>query len=115
MRQTCRSARELSGLLSAIAALALMVATLGALAVRAEKPNTAQTPAAGQTPSATVAVSPTPTPSPTPTTINLSSDPTLKRSVFGSIGPATMSGRIDDISCVDGNPYICYICAATGR
>ena len=44
MKHTCRSARELGGLLAAVCALALVVVTLGAMAVRAEKPEPSQTP-----------------------------------------------------------------------
>src|SRR2546423_3234142 len=114
MKDTCRSARELRGLMAAVSALALVVVTLGAMAVRAEKSVGSQTP----TPSATRTASPaspaTPTPSPTPTPVNWSGDPMLKRFVFRGIGPASMGGRIDDIACVDNNSYICYIGAATG-
>src|SRR5687767_2865405 len=52
-------------------------------------------------------------PSPTPTPINWSTDPTLKRFVFRSIGPASMGGRIDDFAVPDQNPYIIYIAFAT--
>ena len=46
MKHTCRSARELGGLLAAVCALALIVVTLGAMAVNAEKPEPSQTPSA---------------------------------------------------------------------
>src|ERR1043166_8464210 len=114
MKQTCRSAREVAGLLTAICALAIMVVTLTTMAVSAEGPLPAQTPSAAQTPVATPSASGTPTPSPTPTPINWSNDPMLKRFVFRGIGPASMGGRIDDIACVENNSYICYIGAATG-
>ena len=114
MKQTCRSAREVAGLLTAIGALAIMAVTLGTLAVSAENPVPSQTPAAAQSPSATASASSTPTPSPTPTPINWSSDPMLKRFIFRGIGPASMGGRIDDITCVDNNSYICYVAFATG-
>src|SRR5687768_3963842 len=52
-------------------------------------------------------------PSPTPTPINWSTDPTLKRFVFRSIGPASMGGRIDDFAVPEQNPYIIYIAFAT--
>src|SRR5262245_21261596 len=112
MNQTSRSAREVGGLLAAICALAFIAVTLGALAVRAENPATTQTPAAGQSPSP--ARSAPPAPSPTPTPINWSGDPMLKHFVFRGIGPASMGGRIDDITCVDSNSYICYVGFATG-
>src|SRR5437660_8380349 len=114
MKDTCRSARELAGLTAAICALALVVITLGAMAVRAEKKVGFQTPTATQTPSPVRNGTATPTPSPTPTPINWSGDPMLKRFIFRGIGPASMGGRIDDIACVDNNSYICYIGAATG-
>src|SRR5256714_22887 len=114
MKQTCRSAREVAGLLTAICVLVIMAVTLATMAVSAENPVPTQTPAAGQSPSATVAATSTPTPSPTPTPINWSSDPMLKRFIFRGIGPASMGGRIDDITCVDNNSYICYVAFATG-
>ena len=52
-------------------------------------------------------------PSPTPTPINWSTDPTLKRFVFRSIGPASMGGRIDDFAVPEQNPYIIYVAFAT--
>src|SRR5436190_14460327 len=111
MKHTCRSARELGGLLAAVCALALLVVSLGAMAVDAEKAEPSQTPSATQTPSPARTQ---PTPIPTPTPINWSSDPMLKRFVFRGIGPASMGGRIDDITCVDNNSYICYVAFATG-
>src|SRR5216110_2174107 len=112
MKQTCRSSREVAGLLTAICALLIMAVTLATMAVSAENPVPTQTPAAAQSPSATATALSTPTPSPTPTPINWSSDPMLKRFIFRGIGPASMGGRIDDIVCVEGNSYICYIGAA---
>ncbi|PYS72676.1 MAG: hypothetical protein DMF73_07610 [Acidobacteria bacterium] len=114
MKDTCRSARELGGLMAAVCALALVIVTLGAMAVSAENPSGLQTPSATQTPSPAATGTATPTPSPTPTPINWSGDPMLKRFIFRGIGPASMGGRIDDIVCVDNNSYICYIGAATG-
>src|SRR5229473_338021 len=114
MKQTCRSARDVGGLVAAICALAFIAITLGALAVRAENPIPAQTPAPAQNPSPAQSATSTPTPSPTPTPINWSSDPMLKRFVFRGIGPASMGGRIDDIVGVDGNPFIYYVGFATG-
>ena len=114
MKHTCRSARELGGLLAAVCVLALIVVTLGAMAVNAEKPEPSQTPSATQTPSPARTGPAQPAPSPTPTPINWSSDPMLKRFVFRGIGPASMGGRIDDITCVENNSYICYVGAATG-
>ena len=113
MKQTCRSAREVGGLLAAICALVIMAVTLGTMAVSAENPVPGQTPAASQTPAAAPSTA-LPSPSPTPTPINWSDDPMLKRFVFRGIGPASMGGRIDDIQCVENNSYICYIGAATG-
>jgi len=55
-----------------------------------------------------------PSPSPTPTPINWSTDPTLRRFVWRGIGPASMGGRVDDITAVETNPYIVYIGFATG-
>src|SRR5215213_7264600 len=66
-----------------------------------------QTPS--QTPAAPATQSPSPSPSPTPTPINWSTDPTLKRFVWRSIGPASMGGRIDDIAAVEQNPFIIYV------
>ena len=130
MKYTCRSARELGGLLAAVCALALIVVTLGAMAVSAQKEGSAQVSgtipdvklramaAQAQTPSSATQQPSTapavPSPSPTPTPINWSNDPMLKRFVFRGIGPASMGGRIDDIACVENNSYICYIGAATG-
>ena len=54
-----------------------------------------------------------PSPSPTPTPINWSTDPTLKRFVFRSIGPASMGGRIDDFAVPEQNPYVIYVGFAT--
>ncbi|HEV2836412.1 MAG TPA: hypothetical protein VGW58_13890, partial [Pyrinomonadaceae bacterium] len=70
-----------------------------------------QTPAPG--PAAAQSPRATPSPSPTPTPINWSTDPMLKRFVFRSIGPASMGGRIDDITAVEQNPYIIYVAFAT--
>src|SRR5215213_3825469 len=70
-----------------------------------------QTPS--QTPAAPATQSPSPSPSPTPTPINWSTDPTLKRFVWRSIGPASMGGRIDDIASVEQNPFIIYVAFAT--
>ena len=93
MKQTCRSAREVAGLLTAICALVIMAVTLATMAVSAENPVPTQTPAAAQSPSATVAATSTPTPSPTPTPINWSSDPMVKRFIFRGIGPAATNGK----------------------
>ncbi|HKG97082.1 MAG TPA: hypothetical protein VKA97_04685, partial [Pyrinomonadaceae bacterium] len=70
-----------------------------------------QTPS--QTPAAAATQRPSPSPSPTPTPINWSTDPTLKRFVWRSIGPASMGGRIDDIAAVEQNPFIIYVAFAT--
>src|SRR2546421_3582955 len=114
MKQMYRSAREVAALLTAICALVILAVTLATMAVSAENPIPTQTPAAAQSPSATAPAPSTPTPSPTPTPINWSSDPMVKRFIFRGIGPASMGGRIDDITCVDNNSYICYVAFATG-
>lgn len=113
MKQTCRSAREVAGLFAAISAIAIIAVTLGTMAVSAENPVPTQTPSAAQTP-APAATAAVPSPSPTPTPINWSNDPMLKRFVFRGIGPASMGGRIDDITCADNNSYTCYVAFATG-
>src|SRR5215471_7980087 len=51
---------------------------------------------------------------PTPTPINQSDDPVLKSFRWRSIGPASMGGRIDDITAVESNPYVIYVGFATG-
>jgi len=51
---------------------------------------------------------------PTPTPINQSDDPILKKFRWRSIGPASMGGRIDDITGVESNPYVIYVGFATG-
>jgi photosystem II stability/assembly factor-like uncharacterized protein len=49
-----------------------------------------------------------------PPPINETDDPLLKRFVWRSIGPAVMSGRLDDIAVVENNPSTIYIGYATG-
>src|SRR5262247_1660271 len=51
---------------------------------------------------------------PTPTPINQSDDSVLKSFRWRSIGPASMGGRIDDITAVESNPYVIYVGFATG-
>src|SRR5438034_1664587 len=120
MKQTSERTRELRGLMVAICTLVMVITSLSAWAVRAEKsvpdqePGTAQTPAGSPSPTPTRTATPAPTPSPTPTPINLSTDPMLKRFIFRGIGPASMGGRIDDIVAVDSNPYVYYVGFATG-
>ncbi len=46
--------------------------------------------------------------------VNQSDDPILREFVWRSIGPANMSGRIDDIEAVVGDPSTIYIGFATG-
>ncbi len=46
--------------------------------------------------------------------INQSEDPLLKAFRFRSIGPAVMSGRVDDVEIVESNPSIIYLAYATG-
>jgi len=51
---------------------------------------------------------------PTVTPVNQSDDPLLKPFHWRSIGPAVMSGRLDDIAIDESNPSIIYIGYATG-
>src|SRR5882724_9694235 len=111
MKETCRSARDWSGLMVVICALLFGVMALGALGAHAQNPTPTPAPAA-QSPARSATA--TPTPSPTPTPINWSADPMLKRFVWRGIGPASMGGRIDDIAVVESNPYIIYVGFATG-
>ena len=53
-------------------------------------------------------------PQPPAPPVNASSDPMLRGFTFRSIGPAVMSGRIDDIEAVDNDPFTMYIGFATG-
>ncbi len=46
--------------------------------------------------------------------VNQTDDPILREFVWRSIGPANMSGRIDDIEAVVGNPSTIYLGFATG-
>jgi len=116
MKETCRSTRDFAGLILAVAALAFVLVTFGALATRAENPTWTQAVSAAQTPAPTQTATPTPTPaaSPTPTPINWSTDPMLRPFVWRAIGPASMGGRIDDIAVAESNPYIYYVGFATG-
>jgi len=45
--------------------------------------------------------------------VNQSDDPMLKNFRWRSIGPASMSGRIDDIDVVESNPFVIYLGFAT--
>src|SRR6185369_1960380 len=103
MKERSRSVYDLGLLLVIVTAVAFAGITVNS------QNQTTQTPAPGPT----AAQSPRPTPSPTPTPINWSTDPMLKRFVFRSIGPASMGGRIDDITAVEQNPYIIYVAFAT--
>jgi len=120
MKQTSERTRELCWLMVAICTLVLIITSLSAWAVHAERsidgqqPGTTQTPASSQTPVPMRTATATPIPSPTPTPINWSNDPMLKRFIFRGIGPASMGGRIDDIAGVDSNPYVYYVGFATG-
>jgi len=49
-----------------------------------------------------------------PQPINQSEDPLLQPFRWRSIGPAVMSGRVDDIAIVESNPSIIYLGYATG-
>src|SRR5437763_1995700 len=114
MKDMVRSPPDVCCLMSASFAHALIVVSLGAMVVHAEKSVGSQTPTATQTPSPALTGTATPTPSPTPTPVNWSGDPMLKRFILRGIGPASMGGRIDDIACGDNNSYTCYIGAASG-
>ena len=46
--------------------------------------------------------------------VNQTDDPILREFVWRSIGPANMSGRIDDVEAVVGDPSIIYLGFATG-
>ena len=106
MKERSRSVYDLSLLLVIISAVAF-----AAITVHSQNQTATQTPAPG--PTAAQSPRATPSPSPTPTPINWSTDPMLKRFVFRSIGPASMGGRIDDITAVEQNPYIIYVAFAT--
>ena len=104
MKDRSRSVYDLGLLIVIVSAVAF-----ASITVYSQEQTPSQTPAAAaaQTPS------PSPSPSPTPTPINWSTDPTLKRFVWRSIGPASMGGRIDDIAVVEQNPFIIYVAFAT--
>jgi photosystem II stability/assembly factor-like uncharacterized protein len=46
--------------------------------------------------------------------INESDNPLLRPFVYRSIGPATMSGRVDDIEALESDPWTIYLGLATG-
>src|SRR5512144_1907775 len=102
MKDRSRSALDLGLYLVIVVSIALATVT-----VYSQGTGQPAAQAQGQSPRAT------PSPSPTPTPINWSTDPMLKRFVFRSIGPASMGGRIDDITAVEQNPYIIYLAFAT--
>ena len=104
MKDRSRSVYDLGLLIVIISAVAFATIT-----VHSQNPTPTQTPA----PAGAQGQRPTPSPSPTPTPINWSTDPVLKRFVARSIGPASMGGRIDDITAVEQNPYIIYVAFAT--
>src|SRR5688500_429883 len=79
----------------------VIAVTLATVTVYSQNAATPQTPPAAQG-----------SPSPTPTPINWSTDPTLKRFVFRSIGPASMGGRIDDFAVPEQNPFVIYVAFA---
>src|SRR5690349_840340 len=106
MKERSRSAYDLGLLFVIISAVAFAGITVHSQS-QTPTPTPAPGPVAAQSPRAT------PSPSPTPTPINWSTDPMLKRFVFRSIGPASMGGRIDDITAVEQNPYIIYVAFAT--
>ena len=51
---------------------------------------------------------------PLPPPINQSDDPTLRKFVWRSIGPANMGGRVDDIAVNENSPSTFYVGFATG-
>jgi photosystem II stability/assembly factor-like uncharacterized protein len=106
MKDRSRSVYDLGLLLVIVTAVAF-----ASISVHSQNQTPTQTPAPG--PAAAQSPRATPSPSPTPTPINWSTDPMLKRFVFRSIGPASMGGRIDDITAVEQNPYIIYVAFAT--
>src|SRR5689334_6610675 len=53
-------------------------------------------------------------PAPPPPQINISTNPLLKAFRWRSIGPASMGGRIDDITAVESNTSVFYVGFATG-
>src|SRR5215510_13077313 len=105
MKDRSRSVYDFGLLLVIVGAVAFATVT-----VYSQNPTPSQTPT---TAPAAAQGRATPSPSPTPTPINWSTDPMLKRFVFRSIGPASMGGRIDDITAVEQNPYIIYVAFAT--
>jgi photosystem II stability/assembly factor-like uncharacterized protein len=54
------------------------------------------------------------TEAPAKTPINQSNDPLLRGFVWRSIGPASMSGRIDDFAVVESHPSTYFVAFATG-
>ncbi|HKP82662.1 MAG TPA: hypothetical protein VJT69_11610 [Pyrinomonadaceae bacterium] len=105
MKDRSRSVYDLGLLIVIVSALAL--ATITVHSQNQTPSETAPTATPAQSPR------PSPSPSPTPTPINWSTDPMLKRFVWRSIGPASMGGRIDDITAAEQNPYIIYVAFAT--
>jgi hypothetical protein len=96
MRDRSRSVYDFGLLLVIVLAVALATVTVYSQNVATPQN---QRPGAAQ---------PSPSPSPTPTPINWSTDPTLRRFVFRSIGPASMGGRIDDFAVPEQNPFVIY-------
>ncbi len=82
----------------------------GMLAQQAGQTPPPQPPA--QTPAAPGAAQPQAVPPLPP--VNESDDPTLKKFVWRSIGPAVMGGRIDAIAVDETNPSVMYVGYATG-
>src|SRR5688500_19873832 len=108
MKDRSRSVYDFALLVVVVFAVAFASVT-----VYSQNQTPSQTPAPGPAAAQSPRTTPSPTPSPTPTPVNWSTDPTLKRFVFRSIGPASMGGRIDDIAVAEQNPYIIYIAFAT--
>src|SRR5215203_5169530 len=108
MKDRSRSVYDLGLLLVVVSAVAF-----ASITVYSQNQTATQTPAPGPVAAQSPMATPSPTPSPTPTPINWSTDPTLKRFVFRSIGPASMGGRIDDIAVPEQNPYVIYVAFAT--
>ena len=119
----------LFGLILGLAALSVLHVSAQAAQTPAApaKPPAAQPPAkapapAPQAPAAQAAAPAAPVQAapaqpaapPPPPPVNQSDDPVLKTFRWRSIGPASMSGRIDDLAVVEGNQSVFYVGFATG-
>src|SRR5688500_15302501 len=104
MKDRSRSVYDFALLVVVVFAVAFASVT-----VYSQNQTPSQTPAPGPAAAQSPRTTPSPTPSPTPTPVNWSTDPTLKRFVFRSIGPASMGGRIDDFAVPEQNPFVFYV------